>query len=69
MNKEKAQYEKIRDLTLRELRINIIIEKLEDMKPITEHIDDKEVKEIIRKFNQELADLKVLTANRLAVLQ
>jgi hypothetical protein len=69
MSEDKIPYGKTRGLTLKEVGINTLIERLEDIQPITVHIEDKEVNEIIKRFNDELGELKVLTANRLAVLQ
>ena len=69
MSENKVQYGEKRGITLKEAAINTLISKLEEIEPIEVHIKHEEVKEIIHQFNYAMADLKVLTANRLFVLR
>jgi len=68
MSEDKIPYGKTRGLTIKEAAINTLIGKLEEIEPIVVHIEDKEVNEIIKRFNDELADLKILVVNRLFIL-
>jgi len=69
MSETKLQYgKKTKSKILREATINILLEKIERIKTLEVETEDEEIKEIIRKFNYDVADLKGLTIINLDAL-